>query len=152
MKASSEFFINLIAYEGLRLNAYLDSASVPTIGIGTIKYPNGKRVKMGDKCTKDQAIEYAKHDVDAFEDSLNKLIEGVYLKQNQFDAALLLMYNIGATAFAKSTVLKLIKNNPNDSKIEGAWLQWNKARVSGVLRPIKGLTNRRVGEYKLYSK
>lgn len=152
MTASSEFFINLIGYEGLKLKAYLDSASIATIGIGTIKYPNGKKVKLGDTCTKEQAIEYAKHDLDAFEDNLNALTVGVPLKQNQYDAALLLQYNIGAGAFSKSTVLKLIKANPNDPKIEAAWLQWNKARVNGVLKPIKGLTNRRMGEYKLYSK
>lgn len=38
--------INLIkSFEGLRLKAYDDGVGVWTIGFGTIKYPNGVRVK-----------------------------------------------------------------------------------------------------------
>lgn len=151
MKASAAFFDKLIEFEGLLLKAYLDSAGIPTIGIGTIKYPNGKKVKMGDVCTKDQAIQYAKHDVAGFETGLNSLLPGICITQPQFDAMLLLTYNIGLAGFKGSTVLKLVLKNSRDPKIEDAWLLWNKAKVNGVLKPIKGLTNRRKAEYAIYA-
>ncbi len=43
------------SFEGLRLNAYLCSANVPTIGYGSTYYANDQKVKMGDKITKEQA-------------------------------------------------------------------------------------------------
>lgn len=42
--------------ESLELIAYLDTGGVWTIGYGTIKYPNGVRVKKGDVCTRGQAL------------------------------------------------------------------------------------------------
>ena len=53
--------------EGLKLKAYLCPANVPTIGYGTIRYPNGEKVKLGDTCTPEQAETYLKHDVKVFE-------------------------------------------------------------------------------------
>ena len=35
-------------FEGFRAAPYLDSASIPTIGYGTIEYPDGKAVTMND--------------------------------------------------------------------------------------------------------
>jgi len=46
----SQAGIDLIkSFEGLKLEAYLCSAGVPTIGYGSTFYPNFKPVKMGDK-------------------------------------------------------------------------------------------------------
>ena len=39
------------SFEGIRLNAYDDGVGVWTIGIGTTIYPNGVKVKKGDKCS-----------------------------------------------------------------------------------------------------
>ena len=142
MTASDKFYDYLVELEGLRLNAYLDSAGIPTIGIGTIRYPDGKAVKMGDTCTREQAIEYARHDTEDFEARLNKLVTG--LTQNQYDALLLLMYNIGAGALSTSTVLKRIKSGEGD--IREAWLRWN--RAGGKV--VQGLTNRREKELKIF--
>ena len=52
--------VNFIAKEeGLRLNAYLCSAGVPTIGYGTTKM-DGVPVKLGDKCTEEDAKKWLK--------------------------------------------------------------------------------------------
>ena len=54
--------LNLIKqFEGLKLNAYDDGVGVWTIGYGTIKYPNGVRVKHGDKITQAQANQYCNY-------------------------------------------------------------------------------------------
>ena len=47
-------------FEGFRENAYLDIGGVWTIGFGTIKYPNGSKVKKGDTCTHIQAETWLK--------------------------------------------------------------------------------------------
>lgn len=74
----------------------------------------------------------------------------VPLNQNQYDALVLLAYNIGTHNFVKSTVIKYI-NNPNFHSqkypdLKSAWMAWN--RVHGAVSP--GLINRRKQEWKLY--
>ena len=63
-------------------------------------------------------------------------------------AAVSLAYNIGIAGFCGSTARK--KFDAGDV-IGGcnAFLSWNKARVGGVLRPVKGLTARRERERAL---
>lgn len=151
MQTSNNFSKLIIVSEGLELNAYKDSVGIPTIGIGTIKYPNGTKVKMGDKCTEAQAYEYLNDYVKTMVIAINKLIKGLDINQNQFDAICSLVYNIGTTGFTNSTVLKLMKKNPKDPLIKDAWLMWNKETKNGVKVPSNGLTNRRKREYKLYS-
>ena len=131
-------------FEGLRLEAYLDSAKIPTIGYGTIKYPNGKKVKLGDKITKEQAVDYKKHDLKGFEDTVNKLVE-VDLTQYQYDALVSLSYNIGSGAFELSTLLK--KLNKGDYKgAADAFLSW----INAGGRKQQGLINRRQKERKVF--
>jgi lysozyme len=151
MQPSSNFYNLIRLLEGCFLKAYKDSVGIATIGIGTIKYPNGVAVMMGDVCTEEQAYEYLKYEVNQKTSTLNGLVLGVDLNQNQFDAITSLTYNIGVGGFASSTVLKLIKKNPNDTAIEDAWMMWNKGTMNGKKVAIKGLTNRRKKEYHLYS-
>jgi len=148
MIPSSNFYKLLKDFEGLKLNAYYDSANIPTIGIGTIRYPDGTRVKITDRCTEQQAQEWARYEAGKMAGKLDKMVTG--LNQNQFDALLLLMYNIGPAGLADSTVLKRIKTGKGD--IRAAWMMWNKARVNGKLTAIQGLTNRRVKEADLFFK
>ena len=142
MIPSDNFFTKLIELEGLKLKAYKDSAGIPTIGIGTIIYPDGRKVQMGDTCTEDEAIGFSQHDSKTFTDQLNGMVTNQ--NQNQFDALLLLEYNIGASALRKSTVLKRIKTKQGD--IHEAWLMCNKAGG----KVVQGLINRREKEYALY--
>ena len=135
-------------FEALKTYAYKDSAGIPTIGIGTIIYPDGTPVKMGDKCSIAQANEWARYEAGKKAAALNKMLEGTRPTQNQFDALLLLMYNIGEAGLRNSTLLRRIRSNTGD--IRQAWMMWNKARVNGELKEIKGLTNRRAKEADLY--
>lgn len=150
MTTSLEGMHLIAGFEGYRSVAYLDSASVWTIGFGTIKYPNGTRVKKGDTCTKEQALMWKKHDIAYFEEKVNKIIT-VPLKQGQFDALVSFVYNIGETAFANGRVDDLINTGKTEEALK-IWASYNKARVSGVLRPIAGLTNRRNAEIAYFRK
>lgn len=152
----SENGIKLIEYfEGLRLKPYLCSAKIPTIGIGTTIYPNGKKVSMKDSpITKEQAYEYLRNDISKFEKELNYLLGTTKVNQNQFDSLLSFGYNLGmdvdadniAEGLGDSTLFKKVKKNPNDQTIKAEFLKWNKA--GGVV--VKGLTIRRQKEADLY--
>ena len=132
-------------FEGLRLKAYLDSAGVPTIGFGTIRYPDGTKVKMGDVCTEKQADEWLLYEVTEKTRSINTLVK-MSINQNQFDALCSFAYNVGTGALGKSTLLKRVNINPFDQLIRSEFLKWN--RAGGAV--VKGLTIRRTKEASLY--
>ena len=144
---TSQVGIELISsFEDTKLQAYDDGAGVWTIGIGTTIYPNGVKVKKGDKCTLEQAHEYLAHDMIEFEKTVNDSVK-VPLSQNQFDALVSLAYNIGSTAFKNSTLLKKL----NAKDYVGAadqFLVWNK----GGGKVLKGLVRRRDAERALFLK
>ena len=65
---ASDACVQLIKkFEGLRLTAYQDSVGIWTIGYGTTRI-NGRGVQPGETCTKEQAEQYLK-------DDLNKVAE-----------------------------------------------------------------------------
>lgn len=143
MSVSAKGVDLICSFEGLRLTAYDDGVGVWTIGFGTIKYPNGVRVKRGDTCTLEQAKSYMKHDLIEFEHTVNSLVK-VPLNQNQFDALVSLTYNIGSGAFKGSTLLKKL----NLSDYKGAADQFDVWVNAGGKR-MQGLANRRAKEKSL---
>lgn len=145
MKLSDNGFRLLGESEGIVLRPYKDSVGIPTIGIGSTYYEDGTKVTMKDKAiTKERAIQLAKNVVKSSEEQVNKSII-VPMTQNQFDAMVLLCYNIGESGFAKSSVVKNF-NAGNVQKAADSFLLWNKA--GGVVS--KGLTNRREKERELF--
>ena len=145
MKLSDNGFNLLAELEGVVLHPYKDPAGIPTIGIGSTYYEDGTKVTMKDKAiTKERAIQLAKNVVKSFEARVNKSIV-VPMTQNQFDAMVLLCYNIGESGFARSSVVKNF-NAGNLQKAADSFLLWNKA--GGVVS--KGLTNRREKERELF--
>ncbi|OTG67815.1 lysozyme [Acinetobacter sp. ANC 4470] len=145
--AVSLFGVDLICgFEGKRLVAYDDGVGVWTIGFGTTVYPNGIRVKKGDTCTEAQAKAYMSHDLKKFEHAVNSAVT-VPLNQNQFDALVSLAYNIGATAFSQSTLVKKL----NAGDIRGAADQFDVWVKAGGKR-MQGLVNRRKSEKLLFLK
>lgn len=146
MRASLEG-INLIkSYESLKLKAYLPTPNdVWTIGYGTTVI-NGRPVHEGMEITKHQANLYFVEDLTKFERVVNKYVK-VKLTQNQFDALVSFVYNIGEGNFRRSTLLRKL----NDEDYVGAkeeFKRWNK-QAGKVLR---GLTRRRESEAKLFGR
>ena len=134
---------------------YKDMVGVWTIGYGNTYYPNGKRVKSTDKpITKAEAVKLKMDIVNRdFAAAVNIIfaneIEKGRLSQNQFDALVCLAYNIGTNALQGSSVARLIKQNRMSAAAD-AFLLWNKGKVNGVRRVIKGLVNRREAERTLF--
>lgn len=144
MTVSAKGIDLICSFEGLQLTAYDDGVGVWTIGFGTIKYPNGVRVKRGDTCTLEQAKSYMRYDLIEFEHTVNSLVK-VPLNQNQFDALVSLTYNIGSGAFKSSTLLKKL----NLSDYKGAADQFDVWVNAGGKR-MQGLANRRAKEKSLF--
>ena len=143
----SLFGIALICgFEGLRLKAYDDGVGVWTIGFGTTIYPNGIRVKKGDTCTEAQAKAYMAYDLKKFESAVSNAVT-VPLNQNQFDALVSLTYNIGPSAFSKSTLVKKL----NAGDIRGVAEQFD-AWVNAGGKRMQGLVNRRAKEKEVFLK
>ena len=137
---TSEKGIDLIKrHESLRLATYLCPAGVPTIGYG---HTHG--VKMGDRITAEQAERLLIGDLIVAETEVNRY--GFDLTQNQFDALVSFVYNIGAGNFRSSTLLKRLKANPNDPDIANQFKRW----VYGGGKVLPGLVRRRNDESKLY--
>jgi lysozyme len=141
--------IDLIkSFEGLELKAYVDPATGGepiTIGYGTTIYPNGVKVKLGDKITQEQATEYLQDDVEKFATKVKSLVKSA-VNDNQFGAITSFAYNVGTGNLAKSTLLKKVNANPADKLIVDEFMKWNKA--AGKI--MNGLTRRRAAEAKLY--
>ena len=132
--------LNLIKKsEGYRAQAYLDTGNVPTIGYGTIK-----GVKMGQVITEEQATIYLMRDVAGAEATVNKMVK-VPLTQNQFDALVSFVYNVGSGAFSSSTLLRQLNLGMYDT-VPAQLLRWNKDNG----RVINGLTTRRQNEGALF--
>lgn len=133
--------VDLISnFEGLKLEAYYDSAGVCTIGYGTTIYPNRNPVQINDRCTIEQAKVFMHHDLAHFEKAVSSSVK-VTLTQNQFDALVSLTYNIGIGAFKNSTLLKLL----NQGDYMGASQQFDVWIKAGG-QTVQGLVNRRAVE------
>lgn len=130
------------SFEGLRLTAYRDVRGIPTIGYGH----TGPSVVPGMTITQDQADAFMAADLDFAEQVVNQDVKAA-LTQNQFDALVSLVYNIGGANFYVSTVLrKLNQGTPDYVGAAEAFLLW--CKTNGEVNP--GLLNRRNVEMKLF--
>ena len=144
MQPSKKCYDLIKLFEGCKLSAYLCPAKVATIGWGSIAYPDGSKVKLGDKVTQSEADAMLTHEVNKKAATVAKM--GLQINQNQFDALVCFAFNVGLGALQKSTLLKLAKINPNSPAIRNEFLKWNKG--GGVV--LRGLTRRRAAEADLY--
>lgn len=130
-------------FEGCRLRAYPDpgTGGAPiTIGYGA----TGSEIHLGLIWTQDQADARLVEDVERFCEAVEEALT-VDVSENEFAAMVCLAFNIGAAAFRKSTLLRLV----NEGDMAGAaeqFLRWN--RAGG--RVMEGLTRRRTAERALF--
>lgn len=126
-------------FEGCELESYQDSVGVWTIGFG-----HTKGVRQGQSITKDEALAMLDEELIEYEEYVEKLVE-VPLNQDQFDALVCWVYNLGPTNLATSTLLyKLNKGQYDD--VPSEIKRWNKA--GGEV--LKGLVRRREAEALLF--
>jgi lysozyme len=127
-------------FEGLRLTAYQDQGGVWTIGYGH----TGSDVQAGLTITDDQASDLLMKDTAKAVAAVYRLVS-VPLTQNQFDALVDFVFNVGGGNFQSSTLLRDL----NASNFAGAAAEFQKwDHVHTVVVP--GLLARRQAEAKLF--
>ena len=136
MRSSNLLLEKLKDFEGLRLEAYLDAAGVPTIGYGH----TGRDVKLGDRITKYWANDLLRRDVEAAEKAIDRL--GLTLTQGQLDALVSFTFNLGIDRLAKSTLLQTIREGGTMRQIRREFMRW----VYAGGEKLRGLEKRRQWE------
>lgn len=141
MKTSQKGLDLIKKFEGFSDKEYICPAGKPTIGYGHVILPNEH---FPSSITKEEAETLLKKDLQPREKSLNILVK-VSINQNQFDALMSFIYNIGVENFKQSTLLKFI-NEKLFNKIPNQFRRWK--YINKVVS--KGLLARREEEIKLW--
>ena len=147
MPTSAEGRKAIMEDEGVRYEAYLDIAGVPTIGVG-----HTRKVYMGQKATEADVDYWLQEDLKEAEQAVEAYVH-VPINQNMYDALVSLVFNIGAPQFRTSTLLRKLNEGLYKDASE-QFLVWNKITnpKTGKLEESKGLSNRRAREKKLFLK
>lgn len=151
LRISSAGLYLIKKYEGLHhlnkngiVEAYLDPVKIPTIGYGHIK-----GVQLG------QVISPIEAEILLLEDAREaegfvKLAVKVSLLQQEFDALVSFVFNVGIGNLKKSSLLTYL-NRGNKKAAAQCLLSWDKAKMeSGQVVTLPGLTKRRLAEMHLF--
>jgi lysozyme len=109
--------------EGKRLKAYKDTKGIPTIGVGHTSMAGPPSVKLGMTITAEECDEILVRDLAKFESILTAALK-VSVRDNEFDALLSVMFNVGPK-FAASTTIKRLNAGDKVGAAQ-AILLWNK--------------------------
>lgn len=141
MKTGINGFNLIKEFEGLRLHTYKCPADRWTIGYG-----HTANASANDVITEAQAISLLYQDVAKSERAVNQYVR-VPLTQNQFDALVSFVFNLGVGNFRTSTLLKKLNAGDYDdaAKEFGRWIH-----AGGKALP--GLVRRREAERALFLK
>jgi len=139
MNISQEGLSLIKKFEGCELEAYKCAAGVLTIGYGSTK-----GVKEGDTITQEEADNLLLHEMKEYESYINDNVT-VDLKQNQFDALVSWVFNLGPANLKASTMLKVLNNKEYDD-VPAQIKRWNKAGG----KVLQGLIRRREAEALLF--
>lgn len=97
-------------------------------------------------CTEAQSEQWLISDLGKAEVAVNA--QGMGLTQQQFDALVSFIYNVGASNFLNSTLLRKIKSDPAEPTIADEFMRW----VYAGGKKLKGLETRRRREVAMYFK
>lgn len=114
---AKELTLQLIRrWEGLYLKPYLCPAGVPTIGMGTIRYENGRPVMLTDPAiTEARAYQLCSHYLDTIAFPQLSRLAPIMMSDGQRAALVDFIYNMGAGAFAASTLRKRVMGEEWDA-------------------------------------
>lgn len=145
MKTSPKGISFIAAHEGEILKVYKDPIGLPTLGVGHLLTSTElEQMPVGTKITKEQSREYLAKDLARFERAITKAVQ-VPVTQNQFDALVSFSFNIGESAFKRSSCLRKL-NQKDYAGAADAMLAWNKAGG----KVLAGLTRRRKEERRMF--
>lgn len=142
----SEKGISMIKeFEGFRGSAYKDAVGKPTIGFGHL-------IKKGEvfpsRITIEQADSLIRSDLRDSVSAVNNFVTSK-LSQNQADALVSFVFNIGGDKFKRSTLLRRI--NSNDFGLASKeFNKWVYGKFGGTMTKLGGLVQRRKKESELF--
>ncbi len=128
------------AWEGLRLTAYRDIVGVPTVCYGETR-----GVRLGDRHSKAECDTMLLASLKRHEAGMRRCLRAPdRIPRKSYIAFVSLTYNIGVSAFCRSTAARRLNAGDVRRACEAAtW--FNKAGA----RRLKGLVNRRAAEHDL---
>jgi GH24 family phage-related lysozyme (muramidase) len=142
-------------WEGFVPNLYNDAVGHCTVGYGTLVHKGNCDGRDSEQpyvggVSKEEATRLLAGSLGGTQTAVNGAVK-VALNQNQFDALVSFVYNIGAGAFQQSTLLRLLNQGKYD-EVPGELKKWVKARKDGQLIDLPGLVKRRAAEAALFEK
>ena len=124
--------------------SYRCAANKATIGYGSLKLIDGSPVTDNISITMQEAEDLLAHELVEYEGYINDLVK-VPLKQNEFDAFVAWVINLGPSNLKSSTMLKVL-NAGKYQEVPEQIKRWNK--VNGKVN--EGLVKRRKSEALLF--
>jgi len=150
MEISQEGITLIKHYEGCPKDndgnavSYRCAANKATIGYGSLKLIDGSPVKDNISITMQEAEDLLTHELKEYQGYINDMVN-VPLKQNEFDALVSWVFNLGPSNLKSSTLLKVL-NAGDYENVPEQIKRWNK--VNGVIN--EGLVKRRKSEALLF--
>ena len=140
----------IAGFEGFRADLYNDAAGHATIGYGHLvhhgKIDGSEPAEFRRGIKRERALELLKEDAATAAAEIQRSVK-VPLEQQQFDALVSFVFNVGTGAFRDSTLLKEL-NDGNYDEVPTQLNRWVKAGG----RTLEGLVRRRKAEGKLFAR
>lgn len=139
----------IIQFEGLKLRPYKCPAGLWTVGYGTL-IGDGKTLppEWNRQFTEPECRRLLERDLASKERGVERLIT-YPIRQNEFDALVSFAYNLGLGCLQRSTLRQKLNRGDKEEAVKSL-LKYNKARVNGVLKVVRGLDRRRKAEALLF--
>lgn len=140
----------IAGFEGFRGSLYNDAAGHCTIGYGHLVHLNNcdgsEPAHFRAGLSQNEALALLKQDAAGFVRVIKDSVT-VALNQNQFDALVSFVFNVGPGNFRSSTLLRKL-NAGNYQAVPQELKKW----VNAGGRPLQGLVRRRAAEAELFSR
>lgn len=144
VNVSSKFAEHIERIEGFKAQAYRDTGGVLTIGFGHAIKPSETRLRSA-TITREEAVAILRDDTREATRVVNENVT-IPLKQEQFDALVSFVFNVGERQFRQSTLLRVL-NGGHCCAVPDQLRRWT--RDNG--RVVLGLVRRREAEIALYT-
>ncbi len=131
-------------FEHLALKPYICPAGQLTVGFGHCVRTKKERTQFQQGISEPTALQLLAQDVAIAERAVMRLAS-VSLTQNQFDALVSLIFNIGSGAFQRSALRSKVNRSEHD-EVPEEFMRW----VWAGGRKLRGLMLRRAAEARLY--
>ncbi len=142
-------------WEGFSPKLYNDPVGHCTVGYGILLHTGNCDGRPAEQpyvsgITQEKATELLAQKAGEFQQIINDSVK-VDLNQNQNDALVSFVYNVGGSNFQKSSLLRLL-NKGDYASVPTELKKWTKARQNGQLVDLPGLVKRRAAEVELFQK